>query len=161
MLPLTETFSGRYLSYKYLKNKLEGKSFQEVEQILKPAQKVIRKGNDRIASYLHIGTTDSYGSTFYRNTTIYFADNKVAGIYGQNQESFCWKTCPAFCPYLMASVHAHSWQRLLCFPRFSFFNFYQLGGWQAREFISGFLLMLFFGFLAFLPSLINRWTFST
>jgi hypothetical protein len=160
MLPLTETFSGRYLSYKYLKNKLEGKSFQEVEQILKPAQKVIRKGNDRIASYLHIGTTDSYGSTFYRNTTIYFADNKVAGIYGQNQESFLLENLPGF-------LSISKWQAFMLtagndyyvFPRFSFFNFYQLGGWQAREFISGFLLMLFFGFLAFLPSLINRWTF--
>lgn len=160
ILPMTETFSGRYLSYKYLKDKLEGKSFQEVEQILKPAQRVIRKGNDRIASYLHIGTTSPHESTFYRNTTIYFADNKVAGIYGQNFDNFMLSNLPGF-------LSISKWQSLMLtagndyyvFPRFSFFNFYQLGGWQAREFISGFLLILFFGILAFLPSLINRWTF--
>lgn len=66
-LPMTETFAGKYLSLNYLKKELTGKSFQEVEQILKPAQSVIKTGNDRIACYQHIGTTSSHESSFYRH----------------------------------------------------------------------------------------------
>ena len=159
-LPMTETFAGRYLSLNYLKKELTGKSFQEVEQILKPAQSVIKTGNDRIACYQHIGTTSSHESSFYRHTAIYFKNNKVAGIYGQEYESFLLGNLPGFLaiskwkPFMITAGNDY-----YIFPRFSFFNLYQLGGRQVREIVSGILLILFFGFLAFLPSWINRWVF--